>query len=110
MEAVRVLELDARIAAGSAPAFVDDRHALRPEKIANLEQLGDGGYLEGAVMEAGLPLARQRVGCLGRHQRNAVMVGGVAEKDHAALVAIGHLESHDLRPESRGSLDVGHRD
>src|SRR5207247_6299727 len=61
VEAVRVLELDARIAAGSAPAFVGDRHALRPEKIANLEQLGDGGYVEGGGVEAGLPFALVRV-------------------------------------------------
>src|SRR6266850_1840886 len=110
VEAIGILELDARIAAGAAPAFVDDRHALRPEKVADLEQLRDGGHLEGAVMEAGLSLARHRVRRFGRHQRDGVMVGRVAEKDHTPLVAVGDVESHDLRPEPRGPLDVGHRE
>src|SRR6185503_16449461 len=110
VKAVRILELDARVAAGSTPALVVDGHALRLEKITNLEQLGDGSDLEGAVMEAGLSLAWQRVGRFRRHQRDGVMVGRVAEKDHAALVVVGHVESHDLGPELRGPFDVGHRE
>src|SRR5499427_5751355 len=110
VESVRVLELDSRIPARATAPLVDDRHVLGPEKIANLEQLGDRADLEGAVVKAGLSLARGLVGRLGRHERDRVMVRCVPEKDHAALVAIGHLKSHDLRPEPRGPLDVAHRE
>src|SRR5262249_23142788 len=110
VESVWILELDSGIPSRATTPLVDDRHVLGTEKIANLEQLGDRADLEGAVVEAGLPLAGRFVGRLGRHERDRMMVRAVPEKDHAALVAIGHLESHDLRPEPRGPLDVAHRE
>src|SRR5262245_50502710 len=110
VEPVGILELDSGIPSRATTPLVDDRHVLGTEKIANLEQLGDRADLEGAVVEAGLPLTGRFVGRLGRHERDRMMVTAVPEKDHAALVAIGHLESHDLRPEPRGPLDVAHRE
>jgi hypothetical protein len=37
------------------------------------------------------------------------MIGGIAEKYHAHLVLIGELETHDLGPELRGTLEVAAR-
>src|SRR5262252_3125192 len=110
VEPVWILELDSRVPSRATTSLVDDGHVPGAEEIANLEQLGDRADLEGAVMEAGLPLARRLVGRLARHERDRMMVGRVPEKDHAALVAIGHLKAHDLRPEPRGPLDVAHRE
>src|SRR5215831_6467231 len=110
VESVWILELDSRIPSRATTPLVDDRHVPGTKKIANLEQLGDRADLEGAVVEAGLPLARRLVERLGRHERDRMMVRRVSEEDHAALVAIGHLKPHDLRPEPRGPLDVAHRE
>src|SRR5262245_6512629 len=110
VESVWILELDSRISSRATTPLVDDRHVPGTEKIANLEQLGDRADLEGAVVEAGLPLARRLMRRLGRHERDRMMVRRVPEKDHAALVAIGYLKAHDLRPEPRGPLDVAHRE
>src|SRR5262245_7712372 len=74
VEPVRILELDSRIPSGTTTSLIDDRHVPGAEKIANLEQLGNCADLEGAVVEAGLPLAGRLVGRLGRHECDRVMV------------------------------------
>jgi len=43
------------------------------------------------------------------HQGDGVMVGGIAEKHHAALVLIGILKPHDLGPKFRGALEIAAR-
>src|SRR5437870_13150519 len=73
VEPVGILELDARIARRATTSFVDDRHTPGAEKLADLEQLGHGADLQGAVVKAGLPLSARLEGALGRHQRDGVM-------------------------------------
>src|SRR5262249_43118378 len=104
--AVGIVELHARIAAGAAAALVENLDASRPEKIADLEKLRNAADLERDVIEAHLAALRQLVFILCLKQRDRVMVGAGAEKDHALLIAVGEFEAHDLRPEFAGALDV----
>src|SRR5262245_65538548 len=69
VESVGILELDSRIPSRATTPLVDDRHVSGVEKIANLEQLGNRADLEGAVVEAGLPLARRLVRRLRSEER-----------------------------------------
>src|SRR5947199_9242348 len=68
VEPVGILELDARIAPRATPSFVDDRHTPGAERLADLEQLGDGADLQGADAQAGLPLPARVDGALGTAQ------------------------------------------
>src|SRR5262245_63204496 len=92
VESVGILELDSRIPSGATTPLVDDRHVPGTKKIANLEPLGDRADLEGAVVEAGLPLARRLVQRLGRHERDRMMVSHIGSREPFAKMLLAFEE------------------
>src|SRR5438445_12626778 len=94
VEPVGILELDPWVAPRPTPSLIDDRYVPGAEKVADLEQLGDGPDLQSTVVKAGLPFWGRFVRALAGHERDGVGLRPAAATPHAARVASEHLDAH----------------
>jgi hypothetical protein len=107
--AVRIGELDRKLAAGAPAPLVVDRHVVLAQVLARPQHLVQRGDLERHVMER----AMRRLALGKLEQRHAMMVGGAAQehraaRHHVAVIGVGNGKAHHLGVELRRGERVLH--
>jgi hypothetical protein len=106
---VRIAKFDSDLATGSAAAGEIDLDAVPAQMVVRPHDLVEGRDLEGEMVEVEI----SRLLCHRADERDSVMIGVAAQKDHAPGHHLLRIDVRDLKPEHFGveprrAFDVAH--